>query len=130
MSGVDGAGADERGVSAPAVVAALRAELGDSLRAAAWYRDGDRGLLYVHSEVDAPDERLGAALQRRPDGEPRTFEYAIDAYGEVVVVTLSLRAFVPPTGGVAGVALAVERDGPLSEITAAIERAVAAARTG
>ena len=136
MSGVDGAGAADRpgdGRPTLALVGALRAELADALRAVAWYGDGDRGLLYVHGDVDAPDRRLGATLRRRPvadggGGADGRLVYAIDAYEEVVVVALSPQAFDPPTGDVAGVALAIERDAPLGEIIAAIERGVASYR--
>ena len=127
MSGVDGAGAGDRGKGPPlALVGALHAELADALRAVAWYGGGDQGLCYAHSEVDAPDERLGEAIERRPVRE-EACEYAIDAYEEVVVVTLSART-IPSTSHVAGVALAVERDAPLQAVTTAIERAVAASR--
>jgi hypothetical protein len=130
MSGVEGVAGDGH-EPALALVGALHAEFFDALRAVAWYGDGDLGLLYVHSEVDAPDRRLGTAIRRRSvaDGPSGSFEYAIDAYEEVVVVTLDARAVVPSAGGAAGIALSVERDGtPLPAITAAIERAVATYR--
>lgn len=136
MSGVDGSGAGVRSRSrtAAALVRSLRAELADGLRAVAWYGDGDGGLLYVHGGVERPD-RLGAAVGRR-QRTPReasigteSFEYAIDAYEEVLVVTLSARVLVRPAGDDAGVALSVERDGtPLPALTAAIERAIATYR--
>ena len=126
MSGVDGAGADDRigdGRSPRPLVRALRAELSGALRAVAWYGDDERGVVYAHPGVDAPGSWLGEALDgRHADGG--SVEYTIDAYEDAVVVTLSPE--VLPVDIAGGVALAVERDARLAEITAAIERAVAA----